>query len=70
MFQGMGTILATLAALTAADDPARTANAIGMDLVRVAPGDFVMGSETGDWDEAPTHKVTLSAPFSSSPPSA
>lgn len=54
-------------------------NSIGMELVRVEPGVFMMGSadanlsdeltagkeylKDGDWDEQPIHQVTLSTPF-------
>jgi hypothetical protein len=54
------------------------ANSIGMKLVRIEPGMFVMGMEStplpdklaprprfknGDYDEKPRHKVTISQPF-------
>jgi formylglycine-generating enzyme required for sulfatase activity len=38
-------------------------NSIGMKLVRIEPGSFVMGSADGDWDECPAHAVTISRPF-------
>ncbi|HLB73627.1 MAG TPA: SUMF1/EgtB/PvdO family nonheme iron enzyme, partial [Sedimentisphaerales bacterium] len=39
-------------------------NSIGMNLVGVEPGGFLMGqAEGGDWDERPVHNVTLSKPF-------
>jgi len=54
-------------------------NTIGMKLVRVEPGSFVMGQDgppsdyqvskhpekfnDADWDECPAHKVTISQPF-------
>lgn len=38
-------------------------NSVGMQLVRIPPGTFVMGSTTGNPDEAPAHRVTLSASF-------
>ncbi|MBN2293307.1 MAG: SUMF1/EgtB/PvdO family nonheme iron enzyme, partial [Pirellulales bacterium] len=39
-------------------------NSIGMQLVRIEPGSFKMGSETGgDFDEKPVHRVTISRPF-------
>ncbi|MGA2034259.1 MAG: SUMF1/EgtB/PvdO family nonheme iron enzyme [Thermoguttaceae bacterium] len=49
-------------------------NSLGMKLMRIAPGEFVMGSgespprnakewESRDWDESPAHKVKISKPF-------
>ncbi len=54
-------------------------NSLGMQLVRIEPGNFLMGSDDvqlsdeltagkaylreGDWDERPVHEVTLSTPF-------
>ena len=38
-------------------------NSIGMDLVFIPPGEFIMGSETGDQDEKPPHKVSISHGF-------
>lgn len=39
-------------------------NSLGMKLVRIEPGSFVMGSPAGgDFDERPVHKVTLTRPF-------
>jgi hypothetical protein len=34
-----------------------------MNMVRIEPGSFMMGSEGGDWDERPVRKVTISQPF-------
>ncbi len=36
---------------------------VWMDLVLIRPGCFVMGSETGDSDEVPMHRVQISEPF-------
>lgn len=48
--------------LTAALD--LTTNSLGVELVRIPAGHFVMGQEEGgDWDESPAHKVTISRPF-------
>jgi formylglycine-generating enzyme required for sulfatase activity len=58
-------ILFTLAAglAMAAGDETIT-NSIGMKLLRVAPGTFVMGQEAGgDFDERPAHKVVISLAF-------
>jgi formylglycine-generating enzyme required for sulfatase activity len=38
-------------------------NSIGMRLARIPSGSFVMGSESGDWDEEPLHRVMISRPF-------
>jgi hypothetical protein len=39
-------------------------NSIGIELVSVPAGSFIMGEDTnGDWDERPAHKVTISRPF-------
>ncbi len=71
---------AASAPASAANDPAPAmTNSIGMKLVRIEPGSFVMGeggtipagmlpkemeyATHGDWDERPLHKVTLTKPF-------
>ncbi|MHC4463013.1 MAG: SUMF1/EgtB/PvdO family nonheme iron enzyme [Planctomycetota bacterium] len=39
-------------------------NSIGIKLVRIEPGSFLMGQERGgDWDERPVHKVNISKRF-------
>jgi formylglycine-generating enzyme required for sulfatase activity len=39
-------------------------NGLGMRLVRIEPGSFLMGSpQGGDFDERPVHRVTISRPF-------
>ena len=38
-------------------------NSIGMKLVRIEAGTFLMGGEGGDFDERPAHRVTVSKPF-------
>jgi sulfatase modifying factor 1 len=38
-------------------------NSVGMTLKRVEAGSFMMGSETGDPDETPVHRVTISKPL-------
>ncbi len=41
-----------------------TTNSIGIELVKIPAGSFVMGQDTGgDWDESPAHRVTISKPF-------
>ena len=52
--------------LIAADDPAEphvVTNSLGMELVRIEPGVFRMGSDEGEFDEKPVHRVTISRPF-------
>ncbi len=57
-----------------------TANSVGMKLVRIEPGSFLMGQDgpmadynvkahadkfdDADWDERPAHRVTITTPFS------
>src|SRR5688572_1496092 len=36
---------------------------VSMELVLIRPGSFLMGSERGEADEKPAHKVTLTRPF-------
>jgi len=60
--------IAAVGGLGCSTAPARDAqsftNSIGMNLVGVEPGEFLMGqAEGGDWDERPIHKVTISRPF-------
>lgn len=38
-------------------------NTLGMRLVRIEPGSFLMGSPDGDFDERPVHRVTITRPF-------
>ncbi|MFS0724112.1 SUMF1/EgtB/PvdO family nonheme iron enzyme [Paenibacillus sp. 1P07SE] len=38
-------------------------NAIGMQLVRIEPGTYQRGSDSGDLDEQPVHQVRISQPF-------
>jgi formylglycine-generating enzyme required for sulfatase activity len=38
-------------------------NSLGMELVRIDPGTFTMGSTDGDFDEKPVHTVAISRPF-------
>ena len=38
-------------------------NSIGVEMVLIEPGKFMMGSETGRDDERPVHRVTLTRPF-------
>jgi formylglycine-generating enzyme required for sulfatase activity len=44
--------------------PAKTVvNSIGMEFVLIPAGTFMMGSEKGEADERPVHRVTISQPF-------
>src|SRR5207253_675358 len=54
--------------------PRDATNSVGMKLIRIDPGVFVMGSgsepphdrqmwEARDWDEAPAHRVKISKAF-------
>ena len=58
--------LAWTAALPAADSssaPETFQNSLGMKFVRIQPGSFRMGSETGDFDERPVHPVAITRPL-------
>jgi formylglycine-generating enzyme required for sulfatase activity len=43
--------------------PATTTNRIGLALVMIPPGSFMMGSPDGADNERPVHQVTIAAPF-------
>jgi len=60
--------------VAAADAPKKMTNGLGMELVRIEPGEFLMGAgtepphdraawETRDWDESPAHMVKISKAF-------
>jgi len=38
-------------------------NSLGMGFVLIPAGEFMMGSDHGDYDEKPVHKVRISQPF-------
>ncbi|MBN1579120.1 MAG: SUMF1/EgtB/PvdO family nonheme iron enzyme [Anaerolineae bacterium] len=38
-------------------------NSIGMTLVRIEPGSFLMGQADGDYDERPVHRAQIASPF-------
>ncbi len=39
-------------------------NSVGMKIVRIEPGSFLMGQKDGgDWDEKPVHRVTITRSF-------
>ena len=59
-----------LPALAALGSAAPAVDSVGIELVPVPAGRFTMGEtpgpqwmEGGEWDEAPTHRVTISRPF-------
>jgi formylglycine-generating enzyme required for sulfatase activity len=63
-----GVPIALLAGLTAfAQTPHQTKNAIGMEFVKIVPGEFMMGCSTGDndctTDEKPAHRVQITRAF-------
>lgn len=43
--------------------PQQMKNRDGIELVRITPGSFIMGSMNGEANEQPIHSVTISAPF-------
>jgi len=47
----------------AQDKLAKEGNSIGMKLIHIPTGEFMMGSSDEDNDEKPVHKVTISKPF-------
>ena len=48
---------------SASDDFSRLVNSLGMTFVRIASGEFRMGSTDGASDERPVHTVRISQPF-------
>jgi formylglycine-generating enzyme len=76
----LGVSMVLLAGFAPAGDPKadkenkEIVNSIGMKLLRIEPGEFVMGTgdappktrtewDTRDWDESPAHKVRISKPY-------
>jgi sulfatase modifying factor 1 len=61
---GTVALMLTVCALANAQGKKTLANSLGMAMVRIEPGSFVMGqAEGGDWDERPAHAVTISKSF-------
>jgi sulfatase modifying factor 1 len=59
-----GLVLLTAAALSGGVAvPETITNSLGMTLVRIEPGSFLMGQAEGEWDEHPTHRVTITGAF-------
>lgn len=72
-------LLAPLVSALGADPANEFVNSIGMKLVRIEPGTFIMGQDGppadykmnkhpgefdhADWDEKPAHRVTITQPF-------
>jgi len=50
---------------TGTTDAKEYVNSLGMKMIRVEPGSFMMGSNLGRdyWDESPVHRVTITKPF-------
>ena len=38
-------------------------NSVGIKMIKIPAGSFMMGSNSGQWDEVPVHKVNISEPF-------
>lgn len=56
-------LLWVVCACTALIPPAWAADEDGIDFVTIQAGTFPMGSGEGDWDELPTHNVTISQAY-------
>jgi hypothetical protein len=58
-------LLGAVGSLLGAGGPRPFTNSIGMTLVRIEPGAFLMGSALSrdTWEEQPVHEVVLSTPF-------
>jgi formylglycine-generating enzyme required for sulfatase activity len=65
MIRLLAASLVGLSALAQSPNPAK--NAIGMEFVKIAPGEFVMGCSMGDnncsADESPAHRVQITKAF-------
>ena len=57
-------VVASMVLTSGAQQPAQT-NSVGMKLVRIEPGTFLMGSEGSrdTWEEQPAHEASISQPF-------
>lgn len=58
-----GVLPGVATAQASAARPQTLTNSIGMEFVLLPEGSFMMGSEHGDADERPVHRVTISQPF-------
>lgn len=67
MFRASSRIGLFIGVSVLAQSPAPTKNASGMEFVKIAPGEFVMGCAEGDTsceaDEKPAHRVQITKPF-------
>jgi formylglycine-generating enzyme required for sulfatase activity len=61
LLTGLALAATTLEAQTPSDKT--MVNSIGMEFVLISAGTFQMGSEDGEGDERPVHRVTISRPF-------
>lgn len=56
-------VVVVFAAQAVGEEEGSMTNSLGMKMVRIEPGDYEQGSESGDYDEKPVHTVVISAPF-------
>ena len=57
-------VLASALAVTARAEEPRFRNGLGMEMIRIAPGQFQMGSDSGgDFDERPVHAASITRAF-------
>lgn len=59
----MSVVFAQACTISANGEEGTLVNSLGMSLVRVEPGIFLMGSADGDYDEMPMHEVELTRPY-------
>jgi len=59
----VGLVFLTLPAIASPPAEQIYVNSLGMKLIRIKPGHFLMGSTNGDFDEQPVHKVNISRPL-------
>jgi len=63
-FWWLGGGLLSISSIAISASNAATTNSIGIEMVQVPSGSFVMGQDIGgDGDEAPAHKVKITQPF-------
>ena len=64
VFISLMVVLAIVVATSCGRLPETYTNELGIQFVRINPGDFMMGSDSlGDFDERPVHLVRISEPF-------
>lgn len=59
----MMVLLSLTIAVSGCGVPDRYESSVGIEFVRIEPGEFLMGGGNGDFDELPVHRVTISRPF-------